>query len=437
MYKHNLLSQEAINTQRKRILVTISGMDEYKDLQVVGFLVSEFGFNLESKWENMPFQPSGIGEYIDTLEQIRGTAAFQTGVYSKLFYKGGNYLNLTLTIRVIDYNGSNNVRNATLGLMKMTSPIPTADQLAQLKLTETAKDAFDSLKVAAGGALDVAMALVTGNVKQVGKATEDTLSSIASLMSKGGMPQVYVKVGHECEYFSAPMIIESIKTEYSNELTETGPLYADFIIQLSSLQVWDKNKIQQVFSGKNAKYEDLNGSIPESKKYKSGSNQITKAPSAAVIDGERLTNSKRGNEVVQPTIYDAQITAAANKYGLDPKELKALLWTESKCNPNARSGTGAVGIAQITGQTADEINKKYPGGFSREDRLNPVKSIDAAAYYYKKYCKPAAAARNPNDPYLAAAAYNQGPGAIRSGRTLTEEANNERLLVRQFALQQG
>ena len=50
--------------------------------------------------------------------------------------------------------------------------------------------------------------------------------------------------------------------------------------------------------------------------------------------------------------YRAAAAAAARKFGIDPIRFQRQIGAESVFNPGARSGSGAVGIAQIMPGTA-------------------------------------------------------------------------------------
>lgn len=75
--------------------------------------------------------------------------------------------------------------------------------------------------------------------------------------------------------------------------------------------------------------------------------------------------------------YDPIIQAAAARYGVDPDLLHAQIQQESGYNPAARSPAGAVGIAQFIKSTGESY------GLSSQDRLDPVKSIDAMARHMR------------------------------------------------------
>jgi soluble lytic murein transglycosylase-like protein len=98
------------------------------------------------------------------------------------------------------------------------------------------------------------------------------------------------------------------------------------------------------------------------------------------------------------TQYDAQITAAATKYGLDPALLKGLIRQESNFNASAQSPAGAQGLTQLMPGTAASLGV---------DASDPAQAIDGGARYLKAQLD-----RFGNDPSQALAAYNAGPGAV-------------------------
>ncbi|WP_445147961.1 lytic transglycosylase domain-containing protein [Baekduia sp. Peel2402] len=100
-----------------------------------------------------------------------------------------------------------------------------------------------------------------------------------------------------------------------------------------------------------------------------------------------------------PSAYDAQITAAATKYGIDPALLKGLIRQESNFNPNAKSGAGAQGLTQLMPGTA--------AGLGVTDATDPAQAIDGGAKYLKQQLD-----RFGGDASKALAAYNAGPGAV-------------------------
>ena len=90
----------------------------------------------------------------------------------------------------------------------------------------------------------------------------------------------------------------------------------------------------------------------------------------------RLANSNyssiNGNQI---SPYDADIKRAATDIGWDWRLLSAVVYQESKFNPEAESWMGATGLMQLMPETA-EI-------FGAEDPLNPRQNIMAGASYLK------------------------------------------------------
>ena len=98
--------------------------------------------------------------------------------------------------------------------------------------------------------------------------------------------------------------------------------------------------------------------------------------------------------------FSEMINAAAQKYGLDPALLKALIRQESNFNPNARSPAGAAGLTQLMPGTAASLGVSNP--------LDPRQAIDGGAKYLSQQLKAFG-----GDVRKALAAYNAGPGAVQ------------------------
>jgi soluble lytic murein transglycosylase len=104
-----------------------------------------------------------------------------------------------------------------------------------------------------------------------------------------------------------------------------------------------------------------------------------------------------------PLQYASIIRGHAANYRLDPALLAAVIEQESKFDANARSSAGAIGLMQLTPQTAEGI-AQYTGGskFVLSDLTNPEINVRYGAWYLRhlldKY----------HDERTALAAYNAG-----------------------------
>ena len=125
--------------------------------------------------------------------------------------------------------------------------------------------------------------------------------------------------------------------------------------------------------------------------------QLASAQSSTATGAATATPTTLGGGTA--TQYDAQITAAATKYGIDPALLKGLIRQESNFDATARSGAGAQGLTQLMPGTASSLGVTDP--------TDPAQAIDGGAKYLKQQLD-----RFGGDAAKALAAYNAGPGAV-------------------------
>jgi soluble lytic murein transglycosylase len=105
-----------------------------------------------------------------------------------------------------------------------------------------------------------------------------------------------------------------------------------------------------------------------------------------------------------PLRYTAIVRGHAEQENLDPALLAAVIEQESKFDPTARSSAGAVGLMQLTPQTAKGI-AEYTGGskFVLSDLTNPEINVRYGAWYLRHLLD-----RYHGDERTALAAYNAG-----------------------------
>lgn len=116
---------------------------------------------------------------------------------------------------------------------------------------------------------------------------------------------------------------------------------------------------------------------------------------------EQTLEAARIEPLSQP--FEVAVAEAAERHGLDPKLLHALVVVESAYRPSACSRVGACGLTQLMPGTAVEL------GVS--DRFDPVANLRGGADYLARQML------RFGDLRLALAAYNSGPGRVaRLGR---------------------
>jgi soluble lytic murein transglycosylase len=116
-----------------------------------------------------------------------------------------------------------------------------------------------------------------------------------------------------------------------------------------------------------------------------------------------------------PLRYSNNVRVYARQDHLDPALLAAVIEAESKFNPDARSGAGAIGLMQLTPSTAKGI-AQYTGGsrFRVSDLTNPDINMRYGAWYLGHLL-----AKYKNER-LALAAYNAGQENVDSWRRAHE-----------------
>lgn len=121
---------------------------------------------------------------------------------------------------------------------------------------------------------------------------------------------------------------------------------------------------------------------------------------------------------------DKVILTAANRYGVDPALVKAVVWRETKFNPNAKGRAGEIGLMQIMESAAlDWASAEKIDPFEHEYLFDPAMNTSAGAWYLKKLLKRYTQTDNPI-PY-ALADYNAGRGNVLKWMTNAATTNSE------------
>jgi len=139
-----------------------------------------------------------------------------------------------------------------------------------------------------------------------------------------------------------------------------------------------------------------------------------------VVPAWAFTNS---GPVPVPPQFAAALNQAAAAANVSPSLLSALVWQESRWNPQALSPKGAMGLAQLMPGTARDL------GVNAAD---PSQNLLGGARYLRQLLD-----QFGGNVEKALAAYNAGPGRVRSAGgipAIAETQNYVASIVRRVSL---
>ncbi|PZD95843.1 lytic transglycosylase domain-containing protein [Paenibacillus sambharensis] len=124
-----------------------------------------------------------------------------------------------------------------------------------------------------------------------------------------------------------------------------------------------------------------------------------------------FVNSSWMGRMLYPIYYKSDITASAENYGVDPYLVAAIIRAESNYKTGKESKKGALGIMQIMPDTAKWIVEKaeFTEVSMEELRDRADVGIELGTWYLHSLHE-----QFENNPIAVVAAYNAGPGNVRS-----------------------
>lgn len=115
---------------------------------------------------------------------------------------------------------------------------------------------------------------------------------------------------------------------------------------------------------------------------------------------------KHAMKIYYPKKYSEIVAETAEKFNLDEDLIYSVIHAESKFDSDAVSHAGATGLMQITDETFEWINSKYPPDSSQPSAFNPSDNIHAGAALLRLLID------TYGDIDVALAAYNAGMGNV-------------------------
>ncbi|MFA6548507.1 MAG: transglycosylase SLT domain-containing protein [Candidatus Margulisiibacteriota bacterium] len=129
----------------------------------------------------------------------------------------------------------------------------------------------------------------------------------------------------------------------------------------------------------------------------------------AVIAGKPSAVSKRLWQMAYPLGYWKHVSKKADRFGVDPYFVMAVIREESHFNPKAVSRSSARGLMQIMPSTGKGLAKDLDISRYRTSRLyDPSLNIEMGSFFLSRLLK-----NFSNNFYLTLAGYNGGPNRIK------------------------
>jgi hypothetical protein len=226
------------------------------DVGIIGVINERINISMDPEWDvlnlasivsNFPKIESLFNMAVAPMAAA-GVSLTNAGLVTEKFFVKGSYIQIEPTFKVVNWNDDGQPLKAATILLNLCTPKKSSystsvgsvyDKLMQEVKNQGTKDSL--IGVLAKGFEGLIDGTVNIKNKIVNKLPDDIGGSLnkgidvvkmGEFMLTHSPPAVSVKIGN---YFNHPeMILENISVEFSEEMTKTGPLFAEFKCTLSS-----------------------------------------------------------------------------------------------------------------------------------------------------------------------------------------------------------
>ena len=190
--------------------VRISG----KTINVKGVLTSEVKLHGSATWDKLLSSMGGLDKYLDFAKKA-GSHVGQSGMLTKQYFKDGARLDFTLDFKIVDWDGKSNEYDV----------VNIAKKLTQLTMVQN-YNAIDIKKQDTPGKSKMENFFSGGHVKSsLGGAPSTVYIQISNFINTGNVRNY------------GQMIVKSVDATFSKEMTNRGPLFANFSVSVESLYI--------------------------------------------------------------------------------------------------------------------------------------------------------------------------------------------------------
>lgn len=272
MYSDSLNKENS--AYRIKIIPSTRNEGDGPEPALTGILTKPFSYSIDADWGTLGYEsiieilPNFVQRAVNLSQaplRASGLNVGNAGLVTKKYYKQSGYLKINPSFRVVDWNGNGDPLGTSVFLTNLAIPKRTGINYSfvsfmkalKVGVTKVLDDNFFVTNKVAEGVLSIGEAvakwcLATGEkfsdytIEAVGgsdlvtitKSGKDAVNEIInkdSILLTASPTPVRIIIGNYFDY--SEMVIENVSCEFSQQMTENGPLYADFTLSLSSREV--------------------------------------------------------------------------------------------------------------------------------------------------------------------------------------------------------